>query len=366
MSSRSFVDWVSFVVARSFRSLIRWNIRLWYPTIQFTFRYVDRAKTVHIWKSTAVTNFVSSPPSTSGPTLDKRSCKADQFTITLDPATPGRYTIEGTYDADTQISLVFDRLAEGWKVGAGPRGGMTYFGTLAAEGAKGPAPDVASGADGYAIHRFWPRCAVSGIMRLGGEVVDLAGARGVFIHAVQGMRPNLLAARWNFANFQSSEAEGHGVALTMMEFTTTTAYGEKVVNVGSVVVGDKLVSVTAGGSDLVAGVVGSSAEHLDTVLDAETDYPAPGKISYVWNGHELVEEGKSIAPAGAKVNATILLDLLTSAPGEEYATKGLIEKVDVLGQIPYLLKKFVNYAAGTKPYIYTVRRRVVSHLRSCR
>ena len=50
-----------------------------------------------------------------------------------------------------------------------------------------------------------------------------------------------------------------------------------------------------------------------------------------------------------------MLDLLTSAPGEEYATKGLIEKVDVLGQIPYLLKKFVNYAAGTKPYIYTVR-----------
>ena len=147
---------------------------------------------------------------------------------------------------------------------------MTYFGTLAAEGTKGNAPDVTSGADGYAIHRFWPRCAVSGIMRLGGEVVDLGGARGVFIHAVQGMRPNLLAARWNFANFQSSEAEGHGVSLTMMEFTTTTAYGEKVINVGSVVVGDKLVSVTAGGY-LAAGVVGSSAEHLDSVIDVETD-----------------------------------------------------------------------------------------------
>ena len=232
---------------------------------------------------------------------------------------------------------------------------MTYFGTLAAEGAKGSAPDVASGADGYAIHRFWPRCAVSGIMRLGGEVVDLAGARGVFIHAVQGMRPNLLAARWNFANFQSPAAEGHGVSLTMMEFTTTSAYGDKVINVGSVVVGDKLVSVTAGGSDLVAGIVGSSAQHLDTVIDAETDYPAPGKISYVWNGHELVEEGKLGA---GKVSATILLDLLVSGEEEEYATRGLIEKVDVLGQIPYLLKKFVNYAAGTKPYIYTVRHRL--------
>lgn len=315
--------------------------RLWYPTIQFTFRYVEPSKDIHIWKSTAVTSWVSAPSAA----LDKRSCKSDQFSITLDPATPNRYTIEGKYDADVQISLVYEKLADGWKLGAGPRGGMTYFGTLAAQPPKGPAPDLTSGADGYAIHRFWPRCAVSGIMRVGTDVVDLADARGIFVHAVQGMRPNILAAKWNFANFQSSAAGGQGVSLTMMEFTTTPAYGSQTINVGSVVVGDKLVAVTAGSA--LAGV-GSHAKHLASVLDAETEYEAPGQIAFAWEGQTLGEAGKS-------TNATLLLDLATSAPGAPYTTRGLVEKVDVLGQIPYLLKKFVNYAAGTKPYIYTVR-----------
>jgi hypothetical protein len=37
------------------------------------------------------------------------------------------------------------------------------------------------------------------------------------------------------------------------------------------------------------------------------------------------------------------------------APKGLIEKVDVLAEIPYVIKSVVNYVAGTKPYIYQVR-----------
>lgn len=325
--------------------------RLWYPTIQFTFRYVEPSKGIHIWKSTAVTNFVAAPTSS----LDKRSCKSDQFSITLDPTTPNKYTIEGKYDAEVQISLVFEQLAEGWKLGAGPRGGMTYFGALAAKGTPGPAPDLTSGADGYAIHRFWPRCNVTGIMRTGTEVVDLAGARGVFVHAIQGMRPNVLAARWNFVNFQSTDAGGQGVSLVMMEFKTIGDYGEKVINVGSVVVGDKLVSITSGGSDLPTGVTGSSATHLNSVLDPETEYAAPGKISYAWEGNSLSGSGVSFP---TRTKAELSIDLLTSGKEEVYATRGLIEKVDVLGQVPYLLKKFVNYAAGTKPFIYTVRDRV--------
>lgn len=300
-----------------------------------------------------MTNFVVGPPSSKA-TLDKRSCKSDQFTITVDPAFPHRYTIEGKYDDEAQISIVYERLAEGWKLGAGPQGGMTYFGKLATEGiAKGAHPDVASGGDGYAIHRFWPRCAVTGIVRLGQDVIDLGGSRGVFIHAIQGMRPNVLAAKWNFANFQSPESDGKGIALTMMEFTTTPAYGSQTINVGSIVVGDKLVAITCGGTGAEEG---SGAEHLDPVLDVETDYAAPGKIVYSWHGPVLLEDGTELkSVAGAPIaKATLEIELLTSAKGEPYETKGLVEKVDVLGQVPYLVKKFVNYAAGTKPYIYTV------------
>ena len=36
------------------------------------------------------------------------------------------------------------------------------------------------------------------------------------------------------------------------------------------------------------------------------------------------------------------------------AAEGLIEKVDVLAEIPKVVKAVIAYAAGTKPYIYTV------------
>ncbi|GAA5983884.1 hypothetical protein JCM11641_006408 [Rhodosporidiobolus odoratus] len=324
--------------------VIHSSVGLLWPNIQFTFRHCD-GKGKNTWKSVSVSNFKTAPTAK----LDKRSVKSDQFTITVDPATPTKITIEGKYDDDVQISLVFEQLATGFKLGAGPKGGMTYYGQLKDKAASGDAPNVVAGGDGYAVHRFWPRCKVSGILRVGSAVTDLDGARGTFIHAIQGLRPNLLASKWNFANFQTVDESG--VALVMMEFTTTPQYGNKVVNIGAVVVGDKLVSVTAGGSGVSGG---SSANHQQPIKDAETGYDAPSSIKYVWEGAALEGEGsatKQVQGGNSKVHAVLNQDLLESAEG--YKTRGLVEKVDVLGQIPYLIKKFVNYAAGTKPYIYT-------------
>ncbi|BGP17776.1 hypothetical protein JCM10213_001722 [Rhodosporidiobolus nylandii] len=325
----------SYIMAQVIHS----SVGLLWPNIQFTFRHCD-GKGKNTWKSVSVSNFKTAPNG-----KDKRSCKSDQFTITVDPATPTKITVEGKYDDDVQISLVFEQLAAGFKLGAGPKGGFTYFGQLKGKETAGDAPNVDAGADGYCVHRFWPRCKVSGILRVGSAVTDLEGARGTFIHAIQGLRPNLLASKWNFANFQT--VDDSGVALIMMEFTTTPQYGSKVVNVGAVVVGDKLVAVTAGGSGVNGG---SSATHQQPLKDAETGYEAPSSIKYVWDGAALDGE-KAVQGANSKVHAVLVEDLLESA--ERYKTKGLVEKVDVLGQIPYLIKKFVNYAAGTKPYIYT-------------
>lgn len=310
---------------------------------QVTFRLCNPKTNTNVWKSVGVTNF-----KVQG---DKRSCKSDQVTVTMDPTNGNKYTIQAKYDEEVQISIVYERVADGFKLGDSPRGGFTYFGQLSNKPApaNGSGPDYAAGGDGYAIHRFWPRCHVSGIVRNGKDVHDLDGSRGVFIHAIQGLRPNLLAANWNFANFQSVEKEGEeAVSLIMMEFTTTPQYGAKTINVGSVVVGDKLVGVTAGGSGVVGG---SNVTHVDPVPDAETDYDAPSALKYSWEATRL-EDGKPAA-GNAKVHAVLKQDLLLDKDG--YKTRGLVEKVDVLGQIPYLIRKFVNYAAGTKPYIYTVR-----------
>ena len=326
---------------------------LWSPNIQLTFGHFDTSSpgAKRTWKSVNVSHFVTPPPAgkAGAPALDKRSSKSDQFSITVDPANPDIYVLEGKYDSDVQVSLEFKRTpgVPGWKLGAGPRGGFSYFGKLKAGTAKSnpSIPDITAGSDGYAVHRFWPRAEVKGIVRMGGQVLDLANSRGTFIHAIQGMRPDTLACRWNFADFQSSVEDK--VSLVMMEFTTTTAYKRQVVNVGSVVVDDKLVAVTLGGTGLKHG---GKAEHQDLALDKDTGYNAPRKIAFEWTG-------PAIEAPSANVSASILLDLAaTPAPADgSYQTKGLVEKVDVMGEIPYIIKKVVHAVAGAKPFVYQVR-----------
>ncbi len=173
----------------------------------------------------------------------------------------------------------------------------------------------------------------------------------MFVHAIQGMRPDLVASRWGFANFQSDEHGG--VSAIQMEFTTTDAYGKYgsksggvAVNVGSLVVGGKLVCVTgstkwAKAESPAANVV-CRATHSKLALD-DTGYEKPGEILFEWAGPSVLP-GES-----GNYSAKLSVDL-----GDVENPKGLIEKVDVLGEIPYVLKVTVNYVAGTKPFIYQV------------
>jgi hypothetical protein len=180
---------------------------------------------------------------------------------------------------------------------------------------------------------------------------------GMFVHAIQGMRPNLVASAWNFAHFQSDQLGG--VSAIQMEFTTTDAYGKRgggsggaVVNVGSLVIGNKLATVTTEtkwpGEEPTGSVV-SRTTHLRAEHDPETSYNKPTEIVYEWKGTSLL----SNAPGA--VEGKLLVDLGTNG-----SPNGLIEKVDVLAEIPYVLKMAVNYVAGTKPYIYQVRCAAVS------
>lgn len=315
--------------------------RVWYPTIQFTFKLHNPNTKETTWRSVNVTNFTTAP---SG--LDKRSCKADQFSITHKSApgtdTPESYVLRGNLSEDFQISLDITRSASapGWKVGKGPKGGFSYFG-----------PDEKN-PEGYVIHRFWPRTKATGMIILGGKATSVVGS-GMFVHAIQGMRPNLVASRWNFANFQSDQHGG--VSAVQMDFTTIDAYGRKgagsgfvTVSVGSLVLGGKLVAVTAETkwpdeaypekSDVISRVVHSKTEH-----DPDTGYNAPTESIIRWVAPSLVAE------APGALDATLQVEY-----GSPAASKGLIQKVDVLAEIPYVIKTMVNYVAGTKPYIYQV------------
>ncbi|KAE8211539.1 hypothetical protein CF327_g4724 [Tilletia walkeri] len=356
--------------------IIHSSVGLWYPQIQFTFKYFNPKTGQKIWKSVAVTKFVTPPPAGSGrdknKSYDKRSSKSDQFSVLHDTLPDGSesYEISASFDQEVQIAYTYTRpaAAKGWKLGAGREGGKSIFGSN---------PDSP---DGYVVHRFWPQAKTSGHLIIKGSLVDAAG-NGMFIHAIQGMRPNLVASTWNFANFQS-DALG-GVAAILMQFTTTPQYGEAkpeaeqqqaaaaqtgagrvaaaltgperervTVTIGSITVGGQLVAIagsTAVKGSLLPSTSQTNVEHLNAVQDPETGYPAPQQIKYVWDAPAL-DPASGKGKSATQVKAELATDL--GVPYPSSATKGLIEKVDLLGEMPAVVKKLVNYAAGTKPFIY--------------
>ena len=239
------------------------------------------------------------------------------------------------------MSLDIQRPASipGYKVGKGPQGGYSYF---------GPNPEKA---EGYVIHRFWPRFKATGTVIRSGNAIHVKGS-GMLVHAIQGMRPNLVASAWNFVHFQSDQLDG--VSAIQMEFKTLDTYGKHgagsggvVVNIGSLVVGDKLAAVTAEtkwpGEKPTSSVV-SQTTHLTPEQDPDTSYRKPTGILFDWKAPSIIPD------APGALEAKLQVDL-----GSVAEPKGLIEKVDVLAEIPYVIKVAVNYVAGTKPYIYQVR-----------
>ncbi|KAJ6576464.1 oxidative stress survival Svf1-like protein [Mycena vulgaris] len=319
--------------------IIHSAVGVWYPTIQFTCKVFDPKTKERTWKSVNVSNFTTPPPG-----LDKRSSKADEFSVTYKSAPdsdyPESYTIRANLSTDLQISLEVSRpkLIPGFKIGQGEKGGYSYFG-----------PDPLK-PEGYVIHRFWPRYYATGHIIRNGAASSIQGP-GMFIHAIQGMRPNLVASSWNFAHFQS--AQKGGVSAIQMEFKTLETYGRKgstsggvVVNIGSLVVGDKLAAVTSethwpDEEPSADAPMKSRAFHLNTELDTETGYQAPGEVAFEWAGTSLLPESPGTYAAKIKVDV-----------GNNENPKGLVEKVDILAEIPRVIKMAVNYVAGTKPYIY--------------
>lgn len=313
-----------------------------------TFKYFDPKTGKKVWKSKNVSKFEV--------LSDRRSCKSELFNVTFKDLPDGsqEYAVQANLDADVQLMYTFRRPADakGWKLGKGPRGGYSYFGS-----------DLQAPA-GYVMHRFWPYTKTQGLIVLDGNAIDAEG-QGIFVQAVQGMRPNLVAKSWNFCTFQSTELGG--TAATLMEFTTTNDYGTasgaegasgerqpQVVTFGSVTCNGKLVAVVAA-TRSAAQLDDTPSAHSETrivhghrTLDESTGYEVPQEIKYTWDGPGLTAaDGGVRAEPGTRVNASLQLSL-----GEPSATKGLVDKVDVLAEIPYVVRKMVNYVAGTKPYIY--------------
>lgn len=314
---------------------------------QFTFKLYNPNTKKSIWRSINASNFQVNGE-------DGRSSKANEFDIKHSGSPTGSetYTINATLDKTTQINVVFTRPenAPGFKYGNGEDGGYSKFGK--------------KGEDGFVIHRFHPHATSQGQLMVEGKVIDAKGD-GMFVHAIQGLRPDNVASRWNFAFFTSAqgiEDEKFGsVRAIQMEFETTDAYGAKGAKSGRVKanlgciysskIGQPLLVVGQTGPDSATATYGTlypksvqsgdvcKFTHNTTQKDEETGYDGPTNMSMFWEGKQT---GKDTV-----VKASI--DVATSIQSGQ---GGLIEKVNVLNEIPYLVRKALSSITGTKPYIF--------------
>ncbi len=227
---------------------------------------------------------------------------ADGLSISLNEA-GDEYTIKAARNESGLVDLVFKRVTPGFQVG---KNGTTYFGT-------DPAHPW-----GEMRHRFWPRCDVTGNIITPEKTYDFKG-RGVFIHALQGMKPHHAAAKWTFVTFQTPK-----YSALMMEYVTPPSYASTCVNVGC---------ITKDGEIIYAGAT-NAVKHIESKEDQETHWPEPTVAEFTWEG-----KGKD-GPVSA---------VLSGSLGDRK------DRVDILSHIPGIIKSLVGGVAGTRPYVYQVR-----------
>jgi len=264
-------------------------------TAQFSSKiFAKEAGKPHLWTSDNLSSFKFSQ--------DKQSFKSDG--CSMDLSEDGKsYHIKSTGNKQAIVDLKFTQVTPGFVVG---KDGTSTFGT-------DPAHPW-----GKMYHKFWPRCEVEGSIVTKDGPVDFKG-KGLFVHALQGMKPHFAAAKWNFAYLQAPS-----YTAVMMEYTTPPSYGETVVNVGALVKDGEI--IFAGASPAI------KAEHTEIKGDPENSWPEPGAAAFTWTGK--TKDGQD---AYAEVKGSL-------------GTR--TDRVDVMGELPKFVKQIVAGAAGTKPYIY--------------
>lgn len=135
----------------------------------------------HNWHSDPLYNFMFDE--------SMLSFGADNLTVTLHED-GNSYSIKSAVNEDSLVDLTFSRASPGFVIG---KNGTTTFGTD---------PENPWGS---MSHAFWPRCAVQGTIKTKEQIFDLTG-RGMFIHALQGMKPHhagkiLIFSMMSLANF---------------------------------------------------------------------------------------------------------------------------------------------------------------------
>ncbi|KAM9914386.1 hypothetical protein OXX69_000684 [Metschnikowia pulcherrima] len=275
-----------------FAQVIHSNIMGIKTTAQFTFRLYNNKTgaedTNCVWTSTALENFRT----------DGANFYADNLSIVNSGANNETYTLKSAVNKDSEVDLEMTKLVPGVIFGAD---GTTFYG----EDVKEPW--------GSMRHAFWPRCAAKGTIKLKNASIEIDGYT-MFVMALQGMKPHHAAKSWNFLNFQSEN-----FSAVQMEFTTPKSYATTKVNV----------AIFTSKDAIIATSIDNDVVHENAQVD-EVGWSVPKSIIFNFS------EGTSSVPV-AQVYGEI---------------PQLVERVDVMAEIPQFVKNIVSGVAGAKPYIY--------------
>ncbi|EJS42219.1 svf1p [Saccharomyces arboricola H-6] len=189
-------------------------------------------------------------------------------------------------------------------------------------------------------------------------------AISTFIMAFQGMKPHHAAKAWNFMFFHSEK-----YSAVLMEFTTPKSYANTKVSAG-IITDDK---------EVLALTTNNVVEHLNSEVDS-VGWKVPKNIKITFKGISAKvkdeqlesEKGNGEDEDGAKkadneegeeedgeeeeeeeeeeyknIAQEDKFDAIVEGPLDN-----LVERIDVMGEIPNFVKNIVSGVAGTKPFIY--------------
>lgn len=240
---------------------------------------------------------------------DKTNFVAENFSITLNEAAD-EYAFKSAVTPESEVDVTFKRVGDGFKIGAD---GKSRYGE-----------DLAQ-PWGTMRHVFWPRLDISGTIKTADAEIKLDHSQGLYVMALQGMKPHHAAASWNFCNFQ-----GPTISAVVMEFTTPVSYGSSRSAIGAI----------HRDGELIATCIGTTTEHVDPVVD-EVGWPAPKAIKFGLEGPKPGVANSQINDPANVVKAKVSGEL-----------NYLVDRVDVLAEIPAFVKRVVNGVSGANPYIY--------------
>ncbi|KOH01169.1 Svf1p [Saccharomyces eubayanus] len=365
-----------------FAEIIHSNIIGLHTASQFIFRIFDskNPEDLNIWTSTKLDNFY----------IKDANYYADNLSFELSEDGES-YHIQSSVCDQSVVDLHIKRLTPGAKMGDDP---ATYYGNNLDE------------PWGSMRHVFWPRNACHGTIKVKKEIVPGSDGQessgdeeeegdedddeeesgdseedsdseeesdgeepevayedrtiifkeedpvmSTLIMAFQGMKPHHAAKAWNFLYFHSEK-----YSALLMEFTTPKSYANTKISAGIVTDEKEVLALTTNNDvehldsevDSVGWKVpksikitlnGIQAKVKDEELEAENNAEGDDKSAKKDDGEEE-EEYKNVAQEN-KFNAVI-----------EGPLNNMVERIDVMGEVPNFVKNIVSGVAGTKPYIY--------------